>query len=145
MKVEGNVTLRASQERVYAVFTDPAVLARVTPGVQTLTPVGEDQFQAVMKMGVAGITGTYNGEIALVAKAPPEHYELKVSGQGTPGYVRGTGVFDFAEADGGTSVRYVWDLEVGGMIAGVGQRVLGGVAKMMLGQFMKAMEKEVAS
>jgi carbon monoxide dehydrogenase subunit G len=145
MKIEGSAMLPASRERVYAVFTDPAVLGRVTPGVQSLTPTGEDQFAAVMKMGVAGITGTYNGEISLTAKAPPEHYELRVSGQGTPGYLRGSGVFDFEEVAEGTSVRYAWDLEVGGMIAGVGQRVLGGVVKMMLGQFMKAMEKEVAA
>lgn len=144
MRIEGDATFNAPRERVFEVFTNPDALARATPGVQSMTQTGEDRYEAVMKMGVAGITGTYNGTLALTAKRPPEHYELSISGQGAPGFVQGTGTFDFEEHNGGTRVRYVWDVQVGGLVAGVGQRVLGGVAKMIIGQFMKAMEKEIA-
>lgn len=144
MRIEGSAFFAAPRDRVYAVFTDPAVLARATPGVQSLRQAGEDRYEAVMKMGVAGITGTYNGSLTLTAKRPPEHYELGISGQGAPGFVQGTGVFDFEAEGDGTRVRYVWDVQVGGLVAGVGQRVLSGVARMIIDQFMKAMEKAIA-
>lgn len=144
MRVEGSTTLQASCERVFAVFTDPDCLRRATPGVTSMTATADGAYEVVMKVGVAGITGTYNGRIALVDLEAPRHYRLNVSGEGSTGVVQGSGTFDFAEEGGATRVTYAWDVQVGGLVAGVGQRVLSGVAKMLIGQFMKSMEKELA-
>lgn len=145
MQIAGNATFPAPPERVYQIFTDQGALARATPGIQSLEQVSENKFEAVMKVGVAGITGTYRGTLELRDQRPPEHYTLAVAGEGAPGFVRGTASFDFAAtADGGTRVTYLWDVQVGGMVAGVGQRVLGGVARLLIGQFVSAMQKELA-
>lgn len=145
MQISGTASFAAAPERVFQVFTDRDALARATPGIQTMEQVAENQFQAVMKVGVAGITGTYRASLELHELRPPEHYTLALAGEGSPGFVRGTARFDFAPADGGgTQVNYLWDVQVGGMVAGVGQRVLSGVAKLLIGQFMAAMQKELA-
>lgn len=144
MRIEGSASFPADRERVYRVFTDPGALARATPGIQSLDQVGPGQFAATLKVGVAGINGVFKGTLTLQDQRPPEHYTLAVAGEGAPGFVRGTATFDFAAQDGATVVTYVWDVQVGGLIAGVGQRVLGGVARMLIGQFMAAMARELA-
>lgn len=145
MQISGTATFQAPPERVYRVFTDKDALARVTPGIQTLEQVSEQRFEAVMKVGVAGITGTYKASLEIQDQRPPEQYTLALAGDGPPGFVRGTAQFAFAPTpDGGTEVRYQWDVQVGGMVAGVGQRVLGGVARMLIGQFMSGMQRELA-
>ncbi len=145
MQVSGTTTFQASPERVYQVFTDKGALARATPGIQSLEQVGEQKFEATMKVGVAGITGTYKGTLELQDLRPPEHFTLALAGEGSPGFVRGTAQFDFVTQAEGTQVNYLWDVQVGGLVAGVGQRVLGGVAKLLIGQFMNAMQKELVN
>lgn len=143
MRIEGTSTFTAAPERVFGVFTDQESLRRATPGCESLVAVGPGQFEAVLKVGVASITGTYKGKLEMQEMQPPSHYKLVVQGQGSPGYMQGSAVFDFAPAGDGTKVTYVWDVQVGGLVASVGQRVLGGVGKMLIGQFMTAMTKEL--
>lgn len=144
MRIDGTAAFPFAHEQVWAAFTDPDVLRKATPGCQSLEQVGPDQFEAVMKMGVAGITGTYKGSLQMTDKQPPERFTLLVQGQGSPGFMKGSAQFAFSpQPDGSTAVAYAWDIEVGGLVAGVGQRVLSGVAKMMIDQFFKAIRKEL--
>lgn len=143
MIIDGSATFAYPREQVYKVFTDHDALSRCTPGVQSMEQIGPDKYEATLKMGVAGISGTYKGTMELQKTNPPEKYTLQLSGKGAPGYVQGSASFEFAESPEGTVVKYVWDVQVGGLVAGVGQRVLSGVAKMMIGQFVQGMQKEL--
>ena len=144
MHIEGNVIFRATRERVYAAFIDKNILAKAIPGIQTLEEVEQDKFEGTIKVGVAGITATYKGTVNIENKHPPESYTLAMAGEGPPGFMRGTGSFELALTDADqTNVAYKCDIEVGGQVAAVGQRVLGGVAKILIGQFMTAMKKHV--
>lgn len=145
MQIQGSATFPAQRQLVYRVFTDPAALSRATPGIQSLSEVQPNVFAATLKVGVGGISGTFQGTVELREQRPPEHYALAISGQGGPGYVQGTATFDFAEAETGTLVTYAWDVQLGGLLAAMGQRVLSSVAKLLIGQFMAAMAKEVAA
>lgn len=141
MIIEGKASFPAARERVWALFNDHHALARCTPGCERLEQTGPDQYNAVLKVGVAAVKGTYNGKLELTDKNPPEGYVLRVEGSGAPGFVKGSAHFRFEEKDGSTDVHYVWDVQVGGLVAGVGQRILGGVGKMMIDQFFKDMKK----
>jgi carbon monoxide dehydrogenase subunit G len=92
-----------------------------------------------MKIGVGGVKGTFGGKVRLADKKPPESYKLAVEGSGGPGFVRGETVISLSEIEGGTRVAYSADVQVGGLIASVGQRMLGGVSKMMADKFFGKM------
>jgi uncharacterized protein len=92
-----------------------------------------------MKVGVGGVKGTFEGKVRLSDKKPPESYKMAVEGSGGPGFIRGDATISLAEAEGGTRVSYAADLQVGGLIASVGQRMLGGVSKMMADKFFNKM------
>jgi hypothetical protein len=98
-----------------------------------------------MKVGVAAIKGTFTGKVRISDQEPPLRYRMAVEGSGGPGFVRGEATMELAEAEGGTRVAYSADVQVGGLIASVGQRMLGGVSRMMLDQFFERMTELLTS
>ncbi|HEX8068989.1 MAG TPA: carbon monoxide dehydrogenase subunit G [Pyrinomonadaceae bacterium] len=142
MKVEGSHEVRAPRERVYAALLDPAVLARCIPGCERLEETGAHAYAATLRTGVGAIKGLFNGSVRLEDMRPPEHYRMVVEGKGQPGFLKGAGDLDLAEEAGVTVIRYTGDVQVGGTIASVGQRMIQGAAKMLAAQFFTALEAE---
>jgi hypothetical protein len=144
VKISGEQVLAAPRERVWELFNDPQRLARLIPGCEQLETVGPDEFQGTINVGIAAVKGTYSGKLKLDEKRAPEHYKMSVDGKGKQGFVRGAGTLDLAARDSNsTVVRYAGDVQVGGPLVQVGQRVIDGTAKMMLGQFFAAAEAEL--
>jgi carbon monoxide dehydrogenase subunit G len=143
MTLDGSHRFNAPRDRVWAVFNDPAVLARATPGCERLEPLGKDEFEATLSVGVAAVKGVYQGRLAITDKNPPEGYTLRVEGSGRPGFVKGEGRLTLTEQDGGTLVTIKAEAQVGGVIAAVGQRLIGAAGRMLMSQFFSAIEAEV--
>jgi carbon monoxide dehydrogenase subunit G len=141
MKVSGTASLHAPRDRVWAALNDPSVLVRTIPGCQQLEEVGPDSYRMTITAGVASIKGTYLGEVALTDQEQPGAFTLRASGAGGPGTVSADVRVTLEETgDGGTDLSYDADAVVGGMIGGVGQRVLTGVAKKTAGEFFSAVD-----
>ncbi|HVC64918.1 MAG TPA: carbon monoxide dehydrogenase subunit G [Candidatus Dormibacteraeota bacterium] len=144
MKIEGSADIPAPREKVWAAFLDPNILAQALPGCEKLEAIGPNEYKATMKVGVAAIKGTFEGKVKLSDLEPPNRYRMAVEGSGGPGFVRGEAGMQMSDVDGGTKVSYDADVQVGGLIASVGQRMLGGVSKMMLDQFFTRMSELLA-
>ena len=142
MKIEGTQELHAPRERVYAALTDPQVLQRCIPGCESLEKTGDDSYAVTIKTGIGAIKGTFKGNVRLEDMRAPEHYRIVVDGKGGPGFVKGSGDFDLEDTGGATLIRYTGEMQVGGAIAGIGQRMIEGAAKMMAARFFKALETE---
>lgn len=134
MRIEGSRLVRAPRAAVWAALNDPQVLERVTPGCEKLAAVGPDHYNVTLKVGVAAIKGAFSGTIRVSDKHEPERFVMAVDASGTTGWVKMTGQVTLTEQAGGTLVAYDWDVQIGGAMAGVGQRVLGGVAKLLIDQ-----------
>ena len=139
MKIEGSHEIPAPRQQVWEAFLDPARLRQAMPGCEKLDAVGDDEYKATMKIGIAAVKGTFEGKVKLSDKKEPDSYRMAVEGSGGPGFVRGEAAISLVEVPGGTRVDYNADVQVGGLIAGVGQRLLGGVSKMMADQFFGRM------
>jgi carbon monoxide dehydrogenase subunit G len=142
MKIEGTSELRAPRERVYRALTDPLVLARCIPGCESLEKTGENTYAVTLRAGVGSIKGVFKGTVRLEDMRPPSHYRIVVEGKGQPGFLKGSGDLDLEEQDGATLIKYAGDVQVGGTIASVGQRMILGSARMMAAQFFTALEAE---
>lgn len=144
MNLDGSAVLSGSPEQVWAVITDPAVLARTIPGCETLEQVGDDEYKMNVSVGVGAIRGTYAGEVRLSDKEHPKSYVMHASGAGAPGNARAQVTINLADAGNGkTNLTYSADAVIGGPVAGVGQRMITGVAKRMAGQFFTAIDAEL--
>src|SRR6185437_15463902 len=122
-------------ERVWAALNDPAVLVRAIPGCQRLAATGPDAYEMTVTAGVASIKGSYAGTVQLTDLQPPNSFVLRAAGAGGPGTVSADVTVRLAERDGVTQLDYDADAVVGGVIGGVGQRMLIGVARNLAGEF----------
>jgi hypothetical protein len=142
MRVSGSATLHAPVDQVYAALNDPAVLVRTIPGCERLERAGEDAYKLTVTAGVASVRGTYAGDVRIADQQPPQAFMLKASGAGAPGTVAADVQVRLEPGDDGTTVlSYDADAVVGGMIGGVGQRMLAGVAKRTAGDFFAAVDR----
>lgn len=145
MKISGAAGLKASPQQVWDAFHDPQVLSRTLPGCESLTELGPDRYAMTVTAGVAAIKGTYDGTVALLDPQHPNQFTLKATGAGGPGTVDADVVVRLSpSASGGTDLTFDADAAVGGMIGGVGQRMLAGVTKKMAGQFFEAVDDDIA-
>jgi carbon monoxide dehydrogenase subunit G len=135
MRISGHDTIPFPVARVWEALLDPAVLVRTIPGCERLETTGEHAYAMTVTAGVAAIRGTYDGTCALSDLKEHESLVMRLTGAGAPGTIDATVNVSFAEADGLTTVAYEADAVVGGMVGGVGQRMLGSVSKRMAGEF----------
>jgi uncharacterized protein len=142
MKIEGTQELHVPREQVYAALIDPQVLQRCIPGCESLEKTGDDSYAVTIKAGIGAIKGTFKGNVHLEDMRAPEHYRIVVDGKGGPGFVKGSADFDLEDTGGASLIRYTGEMQVGGAIAGIGQRMIEGAAKMMASRFFKALEAE---
>jgi carbon monoxide dehydrogenase subunit G len=145
MRIAGNATLHAPVDAVYEALKDPRVLVRTIPGCERLEQVGEDAYAMTVTAGVASVRGTYAGDVRLTDQRAPHGFVLRASGSGAPGTVSADVAVDLAPGDDGTTLlSYDADAVAGGMIGGVGQRLLSSVAERTAGEFFTAVDEVLA-
>ncbi|MGH9688102.1 MAG: SRPBCC family protein [Candidatus Acidiferrales bacterium] len=138
MKISGSYALEIPQERAHQMMQDPEVLARAMPGCEALEKIGENEYRMKMKMALASLSGVFEGKVRISDQNPPSSFRLVVEGSGRPGFIKGDGLLKFTPAaSGGTEVSYAGDVQVGGTIAAVGQRLLDGTAKLLIKKFFE--------
>src|SRR5438876_8617653 len=129
--------IAAPRDKAFALITDPTVLQRCIAGCEKMELTSEDTYDAHLKIGVAGLKGSYVGKVQLKDKQPPESYMLIMEGKGVPGFVKGTAKITLSEKTGATELRCEADAQVGGLIAAVASRLIGGAARKMMDEFFR--------
>jgi carbon monoxide dehydrogenase subunit G len=142
LKIEGTQKIAVARERVFAALTDPAILQKCIPGCEQMERTGDNQYSAKLTAGVGPVKGVFTATVSLADITAPSHYKLVVEGKGQPGFVKGAGELNLTEDGQGTSLQYSGEINVGGLLASVGQRMIQGAANMMAGRFFTALEQE---
>jgi carbon monoxide dehydrogenase subunit G len=136
VKFTGDATLNAPVDRVWQALLDPAVLVRTIPGCERLESTGENAYAMTVTAGVAAIKGTYSGSCELSDLDQHSSLVMKLQGAGAPGTIGADVNVAFKDGgDGTTTITYDADAVVGGMVGGVGQRMLTSVSRRMAGEF----------
>jgi uncharacterized protein len=145
MDITGSYTFAATPERVWTLLMDPAVIASCIPGCEQLQPEGENRYRARLTVALAAMTGSYDGTVVISDAVPHDHYTLTVEGQGRPGFAKGSATITL-RAEGATTVVDVkGTMQTGGAIARLGQRLIGGVSKMMQDRFFACLKGKLES
>jgi uncharacterized protein len=134
----------ADRPRAFAALIDPEILRRAIPGCESLIASAPDVYEATLKIGVAGLKGTYTGRTAISAKRPPESLTLTLEGKGGPGWVRGSAALTLAEEGATTRITCDADIQVGGLIAAVGSRLVEAAARKLADDFFRQLSSELA-
>jgi carbon monoxide dehydrogenase subunit G len=137
LKISGAYTVPVAQERAYQLLQDPAILAQCMPGADHLDKVGDNEYEMKMKMSIASIGGLFAGKVRLMDQSPPESFRLVVDGSGKIGFVKGDGALTLIPQGDSTEVKYEGEVQVGGTIASVGQRLLDTTSKLIIKKFFE--------
>jgi carbon monoxide dehydrogenase subunit G len=146
MIVEGTYEFPAPRATVYDLLQDPQVLVKALPGARTLTQTGDGRYEGVMSVGVGPVSAAaFDVRVELLDRVPPERFSMRIDGKGPIGFTRGSADVTLSETNGTTTMQYRADLQVGGRIAGVGQRLLDSTSRMMTRQALEALNRELQS
>jgi carbon monoxide dehydrogenase subunit G len=145
MKIQGSHTFDAPREQVWRALLDPAILARTLPGCERLERVGENDFQGALNVQVGPVKGQFQGTLQLSDLRPLEGYHMRLDGKGPAGFMNGEGDLRLADAGGSTVLTYDLDAQVGGRLAGVGQRLVESSAKSISRQGLEGLARELAA
>lgn len=143
MNVTHQVTLNAPVDKVWKVLLDPQQIAGCIPGCEGLNPLGDDQYEAVMRVGVGAVRATFRSKVSLKDIQEPTSYRMVVEGQGNAGMVSGEGKISLAADGPNTIISVDGDANIAGTIAAVGQRMLTGAARKMMNDFFGCIGKKI--
>lgn len=143
MDITGSYTFNAPPDRVWALLMDPAAISSCIPGCDRFEPDGPDRYKATLTLGLAAITGTYEGTVVITEKLPPTAYRLNVEGEGKPGFVKGNVAITLRAEGLKTIVDVIGTVETGGPIARLGQRLIGNVSRMMQDRFFACLQTKI--
>jgi hypothetical protein len=113
LKIEGSYLFKAHRDNVLTCLIDPQIIARRIPGCENMESVGEDSYNATLRIGIGAIKGTFTGRIRMQDKQPTSQYKLSVEGKGGPGFLSGEGVSRLADSGTETNVSYSGDVQIG--------------------------------
>jgi carbon monoxide dehydrogenase subunit G len=145
MTLSGTFTFRGPRAVVWELLQDPEVLVKVMPGAQRLDRVADGRYEGVMKVGLGPLTAAaFTLNVALSDLAPPERFTMAIDSKGTLGFARGTATVVLGEQGANeTTMHYTSELQVGGRIASVGQRVVESAARAMTTRGLQALQRAI--
>ncbi|MDY0393785.1 FAD binding domain-containing protein [Virgibacillus halophilus] len=144
MNGKGSIKLQGNKETVFTSLLDPDVLRNCIMGCKELIQQEENVYKVDLSVGVAAVKGKYDATMRLADVSVPESYKLIVHGEGGPGFVDAEAEIHLVDVDDSkTELTYTYEAQVGGKVAAIGQRMLGGVAKLIINDFFKKIKKRV--
>jgi uncharacterized protein len=144
MTMNGEIQLNAPRDVVWARLNDPEVLKACIPGCEELEVTEDNGFRAVAKVKVGPISARFSGRVALSDLDPPNGYRIAGEGEGgIAGFAKGGASMKLADKDGGTSLAYDVEVQIGGKLAQLGQRLISGTAKKLADQLFTTFAKAV--
>lgn len=145
MKLDGTFTFHGPRTAVWDLLQDPDVLAKALPGTERLELIETDRYRGVMKVSVGPVSAAkFDVIVSLRDKSAPESFVMGIEGKGAVGHTRGTATVQLADsAPGVTTMTYTSDVQVGGTIAAVGQRLIESVGRSMMKQALDGLDREL--
>lgn len=137
MKIDGSYTVPIDAQRAYLLLQDPEILAQCMPGCDHLARIGENEYEMKMKMVISSLNGLFAGTVKIADQSPPDRFRLIVEGNGKVGFMKGEGLLTLIPVESSTEVKYEGEVQVGGTIARVGQRLLDASSKLIIKKFFE--------
>ena len=142
MKVEGEHLFNGTRQQVWDLFRDTDVMAAALPGTEKMEKVGDLTYDAVMNVRVGPVAGEFSGKLVISNEKFPESYTMTVDGRGKPGFLKGSGdIVLLDQGESGTLMKYVGEVQIGGKLAGVGQRLIDTVSKSIIKQAFETLDR----
>lgn len=144
MELSGTKVIAADIDTVWAHLNNPETLKACIPGCEELTGSPQEGFAAVVKQKVGPVQATFKGEVTLENVVPGQSYTITGEGKGgVAGFAKGGADVVLKTVEGGTELTYEAQAKVGGKLAQLGSRIIGGFARKMADEFFERFQNTV--
>lgn len=144
MKLDGEYTFDGPQERVWEILRDPDTLAKALPGTKRLELVDKNEYEGEMQVRIGPVAGTFGGKLTVSNEVAPQSLTLTVEGKGKVGFLKGSGDVELTDlGDEKTLMKYSGEVQIGGRVASVGQRLFDTVSKSMIKQGLEKLNESL--
>lgn len=145
MKVQGEHLFKGTPQQVWDLFRDTEVMAAALPGTRQMELVEENKYQAAMNVRVGPVAGEFSGELLISNEIYPQSYTMTVEGRGKPGFLKGVGdVILTDQGENQTLMGYAGEVQIGGRLAAVGQRLIDTVSKSIISAAFETLDNVLA-
>ena len=144
MKLNGNYRFDVPQERLWEALLDPVIVGECIPGLRTFTARSLDSYDVEIALRVGIVHVTYKGTLEIADKTAPSSYRMIVRGAGVQTNLTGEVVITLVAEDGATTLTFDGDVQVTGVLARAGQRLITNVAKGQITRFLQCLSSKVA-
>lgn len=142
MKLAGTYAFDAPLDTVWQGLFDPEVLARTLPGCDKLERQG-DQFLGEINVKMGPVQGKFQGKVDIQNVKERESYTMVVDGRGPAGFAKATANIRVQSEGAATRLDYDSDVQVGGKIASVGQRLLDASSRAIVKQSLEGLHEQL--
>ncbi len=143
MKIEGSLTVAGTPEKLWDLLQDPEFLKEIMPGCKELKQTQEDHFTGIIEAKVGAISSRYTTKFSIYDKNRPNSYRLKIEGNGKGGFVNADTQVVLEANQDGTVMKYDGEVNIGGTIARIGQRLIDAASKMLIGKGIKNLTEKL--
>lgn len=145
MRLSGTYRFDTPREQLWDTLMDPAVVGSCVPGARAFTPLTADKYEIELEVRVGVISGVYKCTLEVADRVEPASYRLIVQGAGARTNVTGAGMVALSAEEGATELSFEGDVQVTGMLARVGQRLMGNVARSQIDRFFECLRAKAAT
>ena len=145
MKLNDEIHIEASRDKVYAALNDTDILCKSIPGCEQIERISETELSATVATKIGPIKAIFKGRVTLSDLNPPESYTISGEGKGgAAGFAKGSAKVSLEENSAATVLSYEVQADVGGKLAQLGGRLIEGTAKKLAGEFFNNFREAVA-
>ena len=142
MNFEGTFEVKAPRDKVWDFVIDPNKIGKCLPDLKSLQVEADNKFTAIARVGIGFMKGDFKFQLAIVEQIPPSHARLKGTGTGVGSSMNMDASIDLADSETGTKLTYKADVKIGGTLASVGQRVIGGTVEKTVSEVFNCVKRQ---
>jgi len=145
MELKGRHTVNATPATLWNMLMDTDTLSKIVPGISKLEKTGDNAYKSILELKIGPVGGSFTGNLQMENIEEQKGFTLKVQQNSSIGNANATMKIELIPVNPNeTEVAFDGDVKVSGLLASMGQRILGSAANMLTKQFFANLDHELA-
>src|SRR6188474_55492 len=144
MELKGRHTVKANPATLWSMLMDTDTLSKIVPGISRLEKTGDNSYNSVLEIKMEPVSGSFTGNLEMEDIEEQKGFTLKVRQNSSIGNANAAIKIELIPINPNeTEIGFDGGVKVTGLLASMGQRILGSVANVLTKQFFANLEREL--
>ena len=144
MELKGRHTVNATPATLWKMLMDTDTLSKIVPGISKLEKTGDNTYKSILEIKIGPVGGSFTGNLQMENIEEQKGFTLKVQQNSSVGNANAAIKIELNPVNPNeTEVAFDGDIKVTGLLASMGQRILGSVANVLTKQFFANLDHEL--